>query len=339
MNLCTPIGAAPGISGVMKAVRVTTLGNPSLAACCIDMPIPSPCEPGQVLVKILASPINPADLLEIQGRYAGAKVPFIPGAEGAGRVLATGSAVKHLQIGDLVLCMARGNWIQYRVLAESELIALPAALAVEHAAMLRVNPATAQLLLSEILLLPPGDWIVFNGANSSVGRLLSQMARARGLRAIAVVRHPAAAIDLHEFGADTVLLDDDNLPSAVAQLTSGGARIAFDCVAGEPSSRLARSLRRGGTLCVYGHLSGEPCQIPSSLLTFGQVTVQGFNLGHALARKTHAQVHDLYLTLAAQFASGQLRMPVERCYGLEQIGDALAHAQASRLHGKILVVP
>lgn len=320
---------------ISRSAVVRCLGQVEVA---VDTPV-GECGPGDVVVEWLASPINPADQLEIDGTYAGARTPFTPGAEGVGRIVERGVEVRDLQEGDLVLHLTRGNWRHYRRVAQEQVVLLPASIDVHQAAMLRVNPATAALLLSDVLPLQAGDTVVVNAANSSVGRLLFEMGRPMGLTMVAVLREgsePSAWVREH---AHHIAFGNEHLAATLLKLTGGkGARLALDCVAGPSSARLAMGLATGGTLCVYGHLSGQDCHVPSRQLTFGQVRVRGFNLGHALAGRTHAEVTALYSALAERSAKGELHTPIAATHALDEVAAAVDRA-GKRAGAKILLTP
>lgn len=314
---------------------VHSFGNVALLA---DAPL-GQCGADDVIVEWVASPINPADLLEITGTYAGTATPFVPGAEGVGRVVECGREVREFQPGDLVLHLTRGNWQLFRRVPQDKLVLLPASIDPWQAAMLRVNPATASLLLSDVASTEEGDALIVNGANSSVGRLLIELGRPKGLTIVAVVREGSAINPWVRQNSHHVTTDNEKLPDTVRQLTGGtGARLALDCVAGPSSARLARCLATGGTLCVYGHLSGQDSHIPSRQLTFGQVRVQGFNLGHALARRTREEVNALYASLADRSVKGELHTPIAAIHSLYEIDTAIERAARSP-GSKILLSP
>jgi mitochondrial enoyl-[acyl-carrier protein] reductase / trans-2-enoyl-CoA reductase len=122
-------------------------------------------EPDEVVnCVVLASPINPADLVFCRGRYREVPpLPATPGLECAGRVVAVGEGVADLAPGDLVLNLQRENRAQQRCVPTGEVIRLPSSIDVEQASMLRANPPTALLLLTDIVALAPGDWLIQNG--------------------------------------------------------------------------------------------------------------------------------------------------------------------------------
>ena len=120
---------------------------------------------------------------------------------------AVGAGVTHVTPGDLVINLQRENWAQKRHVKGEDVIRLPADIDLRQAAMVRINPPTAQLMLSDFVDLKGGDWVIQNVANSAVGRLLIVLAHQRGLRTVNVVRRAELADELKQLGADLVILD------------------------------------------------------------------------------------------------------------------------------------
>ena len=152
----------------------------------------SPLTASDVEVKMLAAPINPADLNMIEGVYGlKAKFPAVAGNEGVGIVTAVGSAVKSVSVNDWVIPGAGGGFGTWRYTArvnENSLMKVPNDIPVPYAATISVNPATAYRLLRDFVKLEPGDVIIQNGANSMVGQAVIQMAREMGVKTINVIR-------------------------------------------------------------------------------------------------------------------------------------------------------
>jgi NADPH:quinone reductase-like Zn-dependent oxidoreductase len=126
--------------------------------------------------------------------------------------------------GDLVINLQRENWAQKRRVKADDVIAVPPGLAIPQAAMLRINPPTALLLLTDIVALKPGDWLIQNVANSAVGRLVIRLARARGIRTMNVVRRDALFAELKALGADACVVDGDGLAEAFVTAHDGLVR-------------------------------------------------------------------------------------------------------------------
>ena len=324
----------------MKQVLLDRYGQPDEVARCAEVPEVGAPAAGEVVFDVLAFPINPADVSFCRGTYRlKPPLPATPGAEAIGRVRAVGAGVSHVKPGDLVINLQRENWTQQRRVKGEDVIKVSPAIDLRQAAMLRINPPTALLLLTDIVDLKPGEWMIQNVANSAVGRLLIRLARARGLRTMNVVRRDSLFAELAALGADACAVDGPELAEAV-QAKTGGApiRLGLDAVSGRATVRLSSCLTEGGTVCNYGSMSGEDPVMSRGALTGGQ-TLVGFILGGALARRSLEQVRALYADLGGQILKGTLSAPVEKVYPIEEIKAALTHAQRGERSGKILVAP
>ena len=290
-------------------------------------------------VCLLAAPINPADLNVIEGKYPiRPALPGVTGIEGAGVVTAIGSAVTNVAVGDRVLLPpGYGSWREAGVMKAEALCVVPAGIAPEQAAMLRINPATALRMLRDFVALKTGDWILLNAANSAVGRAVIQIAHATGLRTVNVVRRAELIGELKAIGADAVLVDGEGLPAQISAATGGAPlRLALNAVGGDSALRLAQALAPGGTIVTYGAMSRQPLRIPNGLLIFQDLRWRGFWISrwyrHASPDATRAMFAELF-ELAQR---GLLHAPVERVYPLAEASAALAHAAQAQRSGKIL---
>jgi NADPH:quinone reductase-like Zn-dependent oxidoreductase len=324
----------------MKKVQIVDYGVPENVAQCVEAPDVGAPGPGEIVFDVLAFPINPADISFCRGNYRlHPALPATPGAECVGRVAAVGAGVGDIRPGDLVVNMQRENWVQRRRVAAADAIPLPAGLDLEQAAMLRINPATALLLLEDHVALKPGEWVIQDVANSAVGRHLIVLAKAKGVRTLNVVRRDDVTAELKALGADIVLTDGPDLPQR-AQQASGGApiRLGIDAVSGEAAKRIADSIADGGVVVSYGSMSGADLVISRAALGRG-VSLRAFMLGDGLAKRPREQVRALYADLAAKLGNGILRAPVDATYPIDDIKAALAHAQRGHRNGKVLVLP
>jgi NADPH:quinone reductase-like Zn-dependent oxidoreductase len=325
----------------MKQVQFAAFGTPHEVAECVEVPDVGAPGPDEVVIEVEAFPINPADLLTISGGYAvRPKLPATLGAECVGRIAAAGAAAQGLAAGDRVINLGRDNWCQRRRVPAAQALAVPADADVLQLAMLKVNPATALLMLRNYLDLQPGDWVIQDAANSGVGTNLIRLAKADGIRTVNVVRRDALIRPLQAIGADVVLVDGDDLAARVQGATGGAAiRLAIDAIGGAIVLRLADCLAEGGTVVNYGLLSGQPCQLGAHHTIFKSITLTGFWLQKALTSMARPDVEALYGDLAARVADGTLRVEVEATYPIEEIKAALAHAGRAGRAGKILVLP
>ncbi len=217
-------------------------------------------------------------------------------------------------------------------------IALPKGIADEMAATLRVNPATAWLMLSEFVKLAPGDWVIQNAANSAVGRHVIQIAQHRGLRTVNLVRRPELAAELQDAGADAVLADSDRVRDEVRDLTGKTPpRLGLNAVGGDSALRVASCLAPGGVLVTYGAMSKKPVALPNGLLIFRDLHARGFWVTRWSRQADLATRRDLYARLARLAIDGVLRAPVEAVYPLADYREALEYAARERRAGKILL--
>lgn len=325
----------------MKRIEIGAWGAPEDVARLVETPDLAPPAKGQVLFDVIAFPLNPADMAFCHGRYRlKPPLPATPGAECVGRVRAVGDGVTTVAPGDLVINLLRENWASQRCVAEDEIIRLPGDTDPKQAAMLRINPPTASLLLSDIVALKPGDWLIQNVANSAVGRLVIAFAKARGFHTINVTRRDDVFAELTGLGANVCLRDGDDLAQRVRVAIDGApVRLGLDAIGGGATARVAACLADDATVCTYGSMSGEEARLPTSDLVYRGVTLTGFMLGRFLARRDDAAVRTLYAELADGIRSGTVYAPVDRIYPIEDFRAALVHAQSPGHFGKILVAP
>jgi trans-2-enoyl-CoA reductase len=326
----------------MKQVLLERYGAPAEAVRCVEVPDVGAPAAGEVVFDVLAFPINPADLSMCRGTYR--LRPALPagiGAECVGRVAAVGAGVSHVKPGDRVINLQRENWTQKRRVKGEDVIAVPAGLPLQQAAMLRINPPTALLMLTDIVAdLKGGDWVIQNVANSAVGRLLIRLARVRGVKTMNVVRRESLFGELKALGADGCVVDGPDVAERVKAQTGGAPiRLGLDAVAGQATARISSCVADGGVVCNYGSMTGEDPVMPRSGVIFAGQTLVGFTLGRALAKRSLDQIRAIYGDLGAQVLDGTLSAPVEKVYPIEEIRTAIAHAQRGERSGKILVAP
>lgn len=322
----------------MRIVQFSSLGVPHEVCECVSVSDPPTPRQDEILVELQASPINPADILNISGDYANKpSLPAKAGNEGVGRVVAVGAHVTSLAPGDRVMLPARENWVEQRVVPAGAAILLPDDGDLLQMSLLRISPPTASLLLSEMVELREGDWIAQNAANSAVGKLLIRMARERGIRTVNIVRRDTLGPALQSLGADVVLVDGPDLAERVrAQIGDDRLALAVDAVAGDACMRIARCLSDGGLLVNYGVLSGAPVTIDYHELVFRAITARGFWLSKELERIGRAATLDLYQRLAARLVAGELLTEVAANYPLSEAKSALQHTSRVARSGKII---
>ena len=315
--------------------------NPQASIVPVETPTPEPGA-GQALLEVLAAPINPSDVLTLTGLYGLLPpLPAVGGNEGVGRVLALGPDTKGPAIGQTVLLpVGCGSWSTHVLADAKHLMPLPNGADPLQLAMMTVNPPTALLMLREFVDLQPGEWVIQNAANSGVGAYLIQLAKARGLKTVNVVRRESAMDGVRETGGDVVLVDAPDLAKRVREATGGAAiRLGIDAVGGAGTEHLAMALAEGGVLVNYGAMSGEPCQISPASFVFRDITLRGFWLSKWFTRASVPERMALFGEVARLIADGTLKARIQATYGIDQIKEAVAAAAGGEREGKILLVP
>ena len=324
----------------MRIAQVSSFGQPDKVIELVEQPDPGEPGPGEVLIESEFVPINPADVLNLEGRYGAEppKLPMNPGAEGVGRIAAVGAGVTHLKPGDRVLLPGPGTWRERSKSPAKMVFPLPAGVDPKQLAMLRVNPPTAYLMLQQFVAPKAGNWVIQNAANSGVGHCLIRLAREEGLKTVNVVRRQELIAPLRAAGGDVVLTDGPDLDARVRDAIGGGALpLAIDAIGGEATQRLARCVSESGTVVNYGLLSGEACRVDARETVFRNVTLRGFWLRRWYMDTPPDQIAAVYRKLAAKVADGSLAVEVEAVYPFSKIREAVAHAARGGRSGKILM--
>jgi trans-2-enoyl-CoA reductase len=297
-------------------------------------------DPNDVRVRIRYAPINPADLNVIQGNY-GRKpnLPCIPGHEASGVVEAIGSEVTSLAVGDHVIpLLGVGTWSQHMVAPEQFFALLPPDIDLAQAAMLRINPVTAWLLLKEFVPLLEGDWIAQNAGNSAVGRALIQIAATLGIRTLSFVRRADLIPELEAQGATAVFTDDaEGHAAARERLGTSPVRLAANAVSGDSAIRLMNLLAPGGTLVTYGAMSLKSLKVPNAFLIFKDLHLRGLWVSRWFETAAPEALLHALAPLADLMLAGKLHLPVQAIIPFQNAPEALALAAQPHRSGKILL--
>jgi NADPH:quinone reductase-like Zn-dependent oxidoreductase len=326
----------------MKAVVFEQYGEPATVLRVRDVPVPEP-GPGQVRVRMLASPVNPSDLMTVAGRYGRqVKLPATPGYEGVGIVEAAGGGLLgRLRVGKRVAVLNRqgGNWQEHVIVPARQVWPVPRHLPTDQAATFFVNPASALLMTRYVLRVPAGEWLLQTAAGSALGRMVIRLGRRFGFRTINVVRRREQAEELLQAGGDaTICTASESIEERVAAITGGqGVRYAIDAVGGATGTAVVRSLGAGGRMLVYGTLSDEPLALDPRVLIAGQKQVEGFWLAEwAQAHGTWSMVR-LLRRVGQLLDAGLLSSEVGAVFSLDEIRQAVQRATMPGRQGKVLL--
>jgi NADPH:quinone reductase-like Zn-dependent oxidoreductase len=325
----------------MPALLIREFGQAAAVLELGEMP-DRPLSAKELRVKILASPINPADLNWIEGTYGTRpELPEVPGTEAVGEVVE--SRDSRFPVGARVMFLGYAHgWQSQRIVAAEDVMMMPHDVAIEELAMLKVNPATAWRMLHDFTKLRPGDVIVQNAANSAVGCCVIQIARALGVATINMVRRAELIEELQDLGADLVCLDDDAGKSAALDfLAARGQRaaLALNAVGGESALRQLDLLEDGATQVTYGAMGRRPLTVPNKFLIFRDIRFCGFWLSLWLNRATAETIATMYAELLEMIREGKLRQVVDSVHDLTELPQALERLQAADRRGKVLFAP
>ncbi len=321
-----------------KSIIFHEFGPPEKVLSLVEEEAPEP-RAGELLIRIEASPINPADLNVIEGNYPKRpELPSVPGMEGAGVIASIGAEVTGFEVGERVLVPhGTGAWREYVTVPVSGVWPIPANIPAFQAAMLRINPPTAWRMLHDFVDLQPGDWVLQNAANSGVGRAVIVMAKAMGVHTVSVVRRPELIPELRAIGSDAVFVESDQLVQQIGEVAPmGRARLAFNAVGGESALRLANALSRKGVLVTYGGMGRQPIRIPNGLLIFKNLVWTGFWITAWYKHASEDETCEMFTSIFPLLASGALSVPVAATYPLDQFHEAIRHAASGSRPGKIL---
>jgi len=329
---------------MMRALELQNYEGWRTGLCLIEKPVPRP-KPGQVLVKIGASPVNPADLAFVSGRYGVRRpLPTVPGWEGSGQVVTTGGGLMaRFLLGRRVACAAvdgsDGAWAEYMVTSPLRCIPLRKHVTTEQGATLLVNPLSAWAMM-DLVRRGGHRALVQTAAAGALGRMLYRLSRRVSLPTINIVRRPEQVELLRSIGVEHVLNSqapdfDERLSQLCEQLK---ATVALDAVAGEMTHRLLQAMPRRAEIMVYGALSNQPCQVSPGQLIFKRQRVRGFWLSTWKPR--FGMLGMLYAGWQIQTLLGQeLKTEIQDRVPLSEAISGMERYVNQMTEGKILLLP
>lgn len=325
----------------MKALIHHAFGDPAEVLAVEEILVPEP-GPGEVRVRLTLAAIHNHDLWTVRGIY-GYKpaLPARAGTEAVGVVDALGDGVEHLQVGQRVATGGTfGVWAEQFIAKAGALVPVPEGMPDEVAAQLVAMPFSAISLLDS-LGLEEGGWLVQNAANGAVGRLVAQLAAARGINVIGLVRRAAGVAELESVGIGRVVATDtEGWQQQVAEITGGAAiMVGVDSVGGAASGEVMSLLAENATLVVFGAMASPTMEIGSGDVIFKQASVRGFWGSKVSGATSAADRSRLMGELLARLADGTITLAVEAIYPLDEISAAAQANVAPGRAGKILLRP
>jgi NADPH:quinone reductase-like Zn-dependent oxidoreductase len=309
----------------MKAIQLKAYGQSLENIGVVEINDIGAINNDEVVIEVLYSPVNPSDLLLMQGTYPILpELPAVIGQEGVGRVVSVGSAVSTVKPGDIVtIPFGTFAWSEKVVAKAAGLIMLPANVDMQQAAMLSINPPTAVLLLEEFVSLNSGDWIALNAANASVSHAIIAVAKSKGIKTLGIVRRKEAVEIALKAGADVVLIEAENIVAEAKKATNNAEiKLGLDAVGGKATNTLAQILGNEGYLVCYAMMSREPINVSQIGLIFRRIQIHGFfmYLPHYIPKLKNAILQSVQL-----LEQGKLNVPVAEIYSPEKVKEATQH--------------
>ncbi|MFE9647533.1 quinone oxidoreductase family protein [Streptomyces sp. NPDC006365] len=320
MRRCGP-AVVVGEHGGPGVLEVHDLGLPEVAG-------------DQVLVEVAYAGVNYVDIYQREGVYP-RQVPFVPGGEGAGRVLEVGAEASGLSPGDRVAWQgAPGAYARYVSVPASQLLRIPDEVTDEQAAALPLQGLTAHYLATSSYAVQPGDTVLIHAGAGGVGLLLTQIAKIRGATVITTVSSPGKAEASRAAGADQVLGYDD----FHEELRRQGVHAVYDGVGRSTFERSLKVLRRRGTLVLYGGSSGHVASVdPLRLTDGGSLTLKRPTLRDFVVDR--AELEGRFQDLLDWLIEGRLHLHIHRHYPLADAKDAHRALASRDTVGKLLLAP
>lgn len=320
----------------MKSATYSEFGTPEKVVQTREVDRPQP-GPGEVLVKMVLSPVHNHDLMTIAGQYGfKPELPAVPGTEAVGVVEALGDGVTHLKVGQRVAGGGDKTWAEYYLGNAARLVPVPDSVSDETACQLVSMPLSSKMLL-DTLEVKSGDWIAINAANGAVGKLLTQYAAEKGVKVLGLVRRDAAVAEMAALGfKDVVATETDGWQDKVKSITGGAPIIrGIESLGGDGAEQLSRILADGAQLISFGAMTGRPLKIPAGELLFRNITVKGFWGAKPPVKPERIGV--LLGELVADAASGKLVLEIEAAYSIDDVAKAAAASGEPGRKGKIAI--
>ncbi|MDB4913479.1 MAG: Alcohol dehydrogenase zinc-binding domain protein [Gemmatimonadetes bacterium] len=308
-------------------MRLETVADPAPAA-------------GEVLVRMDAIGLNFIEVYFRKGLYKTA-LPFIPGTEGAGTVVALGDGVTDVQVGDRVASTNFvGSYAELSLVKADRLVPLPAGVSARIGAAAMLQGMTAHYLTHSVYTLRRGDWCLVHAAAGGVGLILCQIAARIGARVIGTVSTPEKAALARVAGAEaTILYTQQNFVDKVKTITGGAkVKVVYDSVGAATFLGSMDCLAVRGMLALFGQSSGPVAPFdPTILNAKGSLFVTRPTLGHYIA--TRAELEWRAGDILGWVNDRSLDIRIDREIPLERVAEAHEALEARLTTGKVVIVP
>lgn len=320
----------------MRAVVCRSYGAPEdLVIEDVAEPVPGP---GQLVVRVRAAAVNFPDVLLIAGQYQiKIPVPFVPGSELAGEVVAVGDGAPFRPGQRVFASTPTGAFAERALLDAASVSLVPDGSDFASAAAFGVTYRTAYHALRSIAKVAQGDWVVVLGAAGGVGLAAVDLAVAMKARVLAAASSDDKLQLCRQRGAEaTVDYEREDLKSRIRELTGNAARVVLDPVGGPYAEPALRGLARGGTFVTLGYAAGSIPAIPLNLVLLKGITIRGMEIRAFMGDRPGDAARDM-AELARMFATGILRPYIGARFPLAETPAALRHVAERKVLGKVVI--
>ena len=322
----------------MNAIRVHEHGGPDVLGLeTIADPVPGP---GEALVRLESIGVNFIDVYFRKGLYK-TTLPYTPGSEGAGTVVAVGRDVQDVRVGDRVASQSLlGAYAELALARADRLVLLPDGSSARDGAAAMLQGMTAHYLAASTHTLQAGDCCLVHAAAGGVGLLLCQIARRHGAFVIGTVSTAEKAALARDAGAnETILYTKQDFVAEVKRITGGvGVQVVYDSVGATTFLKGLDCLAPRGMLALFGQSSGPVDPIDPQLLSQkGSLFLTRPTLAHYVA--TPAELRWRAGEVLSWIRDGSLRLRIDRELPLARATDAHRALESRQTTGKLLLHP
>lgn len=321
----------------MKELIFDQTGHPLEVLQLRESAVPNP-KPHEVLIRVKARNINPSDIMFVRGMYGiTPKLPSSAGFEASG-IVEQGDETGKVKAGTRVMFTAIGTWREFVCVPAALVIPIPPQMPDEVACQAFVNPMTAYGMIEESGL-QAGDWLLITAGASAFGKFAIQMAKAKGIKVAATVRHDAQKEVLEKLGADLVInTETEKIQRVVPEKTEGGVHVIFDAVGGMLGAKALACLRPKGKMMVFGALALENMPVNSGLLIFKNLKIEGFWLSTWMEEMAADARMKAFQTVFSFLMNENSQVDIEAKFPLSDFKAAIEAYERPGRNGKILLL-
>ncbi len=322
----------------MRAWQVNDLGEPRDVMTLEEIEDPTPAA-DEVVLKVEACGLKFPDRLQIQGGYqVKPPLPFIPGGEMAGTVVALGSDVSGINVGDRMLSMGMGGLAEFARAKVHECFPIPDEMSFDQAACLLTNYGTTVFALENRAKLAAGETMLVTAAAGGVGSAAIQVGKALGARVLGLAGGPEKVQTVLELGADDAFdyKEVDIVETVRAATDNNGVDVCYEAVGGDTFDQVRRCMAWDGRLLVIGFTSGRIPDAPANHILLKNYAIMGVHWGAWLGRN-RSGLSENWTRIVELFGTGHIDPLIHSIRPLSEAVEGLEDIGARKTVGKVVI--